>query len=485
MGTYRRTKIVATIGPASQDSAALRGVIGAGADVLRLNLSHGTLEEHSRRLEAIRQVAQESPRPVAVLADLPGPKLRIGPLPGGALQLEQGDEVRLVEGDDSPPPEVTGTISVAYPGLADDVRPGDRISLQDGEIGLSVLQAIPGLVRCAVEAGGLLRERVGLNVPGVRLGLPALTDYDLRCLEWGVAGGVDYIGLSFVEGPDEILSVRERIRSLEGTAGIVAKIERRRALDRIEEIVRAADAVMVARGDLAVETSIEEVPVVQKRIIGLCNAHGRPVVTATQMLESMVSRPRPTRAEAADVANAVFDGTDALMLSAETAIGSYPVAAVATMASVASAADAALPYDHLLDARGREQTDEVSGAIALAACEAAEAIGAAAIVAATESGSTARRVSRLRPRRPVVAVTPNPVTWRQLALVWGVRAVLTDQVEDLEELIDGGGRAAVALGDAAVGDLVVVTAGVPIMQPGTTNFLKVVRVEGRHVEGGK
>jgi pyruvate kinase len=472
MATVRRTKIVATLGPGSESPDILGGMVDAGVDVVRLNFSHGTAEEHHRRLEAARQAADARGRALAALQDLPGPRLRVGILPGGEVPLAVGQDVVLTADASS-----DGAIPVAYPHLADDVTAGLRIFLQDGEIILAVVAVEGRRVRCRVESGGRLRQHVGLNLPGVRLSVPAVTDEDLRCLEWGLAHDVDFVGLSFVERPEEVERVRRLVAARGGRCRLVAKIEQRRALDRIEELVVAADAVMVARGDLAVETSIEDVPVVQKSIITLCNRHGRPVITATQMLESMITRARPTRAEAADVANAVFDGTDALMLSGETAIGAHPVATVATMAAIAERAEAALPYDVMFRARARERAGETNEAIALAACEAAEAIGAAAIVAATESGSTARRVSRLRPRRPIVAVTHTPGTWRHLALVWGVRPVLVEQARDIDALIARGVRAAVDLGVARSGDHVVVTAGVPIGQSGTTNMLKVVTVE--------
>ncbi len=472
MDAMPRTKIIATLGPASQSPEIVRALLEAGAGVVRLNFSHGSPDEHARRLEIARAAAQALRIPLAVVQDLPGPKLRIGDLPGGSLTLSVGASVALVTDGASR----AGEIPVGYRHLSGDVQPGDRIYLQDGELALLVMSVSPSRIRCAVESGGTLRAHAGLNVPGVRLSVPAVSDDDLRCAEWGIAHDVDYIGLSFVEDPAEIERTRRLIADRGGKARLIAKIERRRALDRIEEIVTAADVVMVARGDLAVETSIDEVPIVQKNIITLCNRLGTPVITATQMLESMITQNRPTRAEAADVANAVFDGTDTLMLSGETAIGAHPVAAVAIMAAIARRAEAALP-DNLLLRERRDRTLETGEAIALAACEAAEAIGAVAIVAATDSGSTARRVSRFRPRRPIVAVTHTPSTWRQLALVWGVRPALVEHVGDLDALVARSVRAAVELGAAQPGDQVVVTAGLPIGQPGTTNFLKVVRVD--------
>ena len=474
MGSAGRTKIIATLGPASETPDVLRRMLEAGADVVRLNFSHGTPADHLRRLEAVRRAADLLGMPLAALQDLPGPKLRIGSLPGGSMTLEDGQEVVLTANGTG---QGEGLIPVVYRHLADDVRPGHRIFLQDGELALVVRSVESPRVRCVVESGGLLRQHTGLNLPGVQLSVPIVTDDDLRALDWAIAHEVDYVGLSFVESADEIERVRQIVAGRRGTCKLVAKIERRRALDRLDEIVAAADGVMVARGDLAVETSIEEVPVVQKSIIGLCNRLGKPVITATQMLESMLTHPRPTRAEAADVANAVFDGTDALMLSGETAIGAHPVEAVATMATIARRAEAALPYHLIFSERARERNEETGEAIALAACQAAEAIGAAAIVAATDSGSTARRVSRLRPRRPIVAVTHTASTWRQLALVWGVQPVLVGPVGDIDALVARGVRSAVELGVARPGDQVVVTAGVPIGRTGTTNFLKVVKVD--------
>lgn len=477
MAWSRRTRIVVTLGPASQTPEVLRGMLAGGADVVRLNFSHGTPDEHLRRLDTARRVAADLERPLGVLQDLPGPKLRIGALPGGAVDLAAGAEAVLTTN----PRPALGEIPVAYAGLVADVRPGDRVFLQDGEVILLVREATDARVRCDVECGGRLREHAGLNLPGVRLSVPPVTADDLRHLDWGLAHGVDFVGLSFVESADDIAHVRALASARGAHPRLIAKIERRRALERIEEIVAAADGVMVARGDLAVETSIEEVPVVQKTIIGLCNASGKPVITATQMLESMIVHTRPTRAEAADVANAVFDGTDALMLSAETAVGAHPVEAVATMGAIAARAEAALPYDLILRERARERGAGTAEAIALAACEAAEAVGAAAIVASTDSGSTARRVSRFRPRRPIVAVTHTEATWRQLCLTWGVRPVLVAPMTDLDDLVARGVRSAVEVGAARPGDLVVVTAGFPLGRPGTTNFLKVVKVEAQHL----
>lgn len=474
MNSLCRTKIVATLGPGSQSPEVLRGMVASGMNVVRLNFSHGTPDEHALRLESARRAADEIGVPLGVLVDLPGAKIRVGDLPGGAAVLAAGDEVVLSPGTTAE----EGTIPVDYPCLADEVQPGQHIFMQDGELDLVVRGVNAGRVRCVVEFGGRLRKHAGVNLPGARLSMPAVTDDDLVAVSWGISHGADFAALSFIESAADIEQVRRWIAGRGGAIGLVAKIERRLALDRIDQIVASADGVMIARGDLAVETSIEDVPIAQKAIIRLCNKQGKPVITATQMLESMVVRPRPTRAEAADVANAVFDGTDALMLSGETAIGRHPVESVSVMASIAARAEAALPYELLLSRHAHDRVGETGEAIALAACQAAEAIGAAAIVAATGSGSTACRVSRLRPRRPIVAVTHTAATLRRLSLTWGVRPVLIDRVDDIDTLIARGVRAAVELGAARSGDQVVVTAGLPIGQPGTTNFLKVVKVEG-------
>jgi pyruvate kinase len=473
MSTTRRTKIVATLGPASESPDHVIAMLRAGVDVVRMNFSHGTFAEHEQRLATAREACDRCGQTMAVLQDLPGLKPRVGDLPGGRVTLEPAAEIALAPSANSAP----GAIPVAYPHLLQDLRPRDRIFLQDGEIALTVRTVAADRLICHVDAGGVLREHAGLNLPGVSLSVSGVSAEDLRALEWGIAHDVDYLALSFIEQASEIERVRALVAERKGRCRLVAKIERRRAVDCIEEIVAAADAVMVARGDLAVETSIDEVPVVQKSIIALCNRLGKPVITATQMLESMITRRRPTRAEAADVANAVFDGTDALMLSGETAIGQYPVETVTMMASIAERAEGALPYHIMLSERSRERTGQTDEAIALAACQAASAISAAAIVAATDSGSTALRVSRLRPRQPIVAVTHKARTSRMLSLVWGVVPVFVGEIADLDTLVSRGVRAAVDLGVARSGDQVVVTAGVPIGRPGSTNFLKVVRVE--------
>ncbi|MBI4277951.1 MAG: pyruvate kinase [Armatimonadetes bacterium] len=476
-----RTKIVCTLGPASLASATLRGLIVAGMDVARLNFSHGTPEDHAAAIAAVQQAAGGVGQTVATLADLPGPKLRTGRLRGGRADLAEGQRVVLTtqpgEGD-------AGHIPVAYPHLATDLKPGDTVFLQDGEITLVVESMEDAGVACVVSGGGQLRQHAGINLPGIRLSVAAVTSEDYRHLQFAIEQGVDFVGLSFLESGDDILRVREWLRQRGMEVGLVAKIERRVAVERIDEIVQAADAVMVARGDLAVETSVEDVPVIQKEIIAICNRAGKPVITATQMLESMIEHPRPTRAEAADVANAVFDGTDALMLSGETAIGRHPVEAVAVMAQIARRAESALPYELLLRERARGTVPETAEAVASAACQAAATIGAAAIVACTHSGSTARRVARFRPRAPILGITPSERTLRQMCLSWGVFPVLTERARDIDEQVAQAAAAARRIGVARPGDSVIITAGFPVGVSGTTNFLKVVRIEDEPDDSG-
>jgi len=468
----RQTKIVCTLGPATADRDALGGLLDAGMDVARFNLSYSTHTEHARILTLLREAASQRNTAVAVLFDLPGPKLRTGALPGGALDLATGASIRLVP-DGSAAPDA---VPCRYPALARDVRPGDRVLLQDGEIALEV-QAVRGdEVVCAVRLGGRLRQHAGINLPGIRLSVPAVTAEDFAHLEFSLAQGADYVALSFVETAEDIHRVRRFVEERGVEVGLIAKIERRQAVEHSKEIIAAADAVMVARGDLAVETAPEDVPVIQKELIAACNRAGRPVITATQMLESMIQRSRPTRAEAADVANAVFDGTDALMLSGETAIGQFSVETVATMARIAGRAEAARPAAGMPRERAEDLERNPAEAIALAAVRAADTIDAAAIVAATTSGSTARRVARFRPRRPILAVTTSPATQRRLRLVWGVQPAVIDEVRDLDSLIAAATAAAQRAGLARPGDTLVVTAGYPMGRPGTTNLLKVVRV---------
>ncbi|MBE0417426.1 MAG: pyruvate kinase [Coriobacteriia bacterium] len=462
----RRTKIVATIGPASESPAALDALITAGMDVARLNSSHSGPDELARRFEAVRSAAERAGRSVAVMLDLAGPKLRLGEV-APDTRLEEGARFALVPG------ECAGDASracLSYAGLAEDVAPGDRLLLDDGTLELAVTSIDHGVVVTRVVTGGPLSSRKGVNAPGVDLGVDVITEYDREVLAWGLEAGVDLVAQSFVRSAHDV----DRLRALigEGELPIVAKVETYAAAMDIDAIVAASDVVMVARGDLGVETSAEEVPVLQRRIIGSCRDTGVPVIVATQMLESMTSAPRPTRAEASDVANAIFERVDAVMLSAETAVGSYPVESVETMARIARRAEESGMGDST--ARGPvRDADDVTAAVSSAVCELANDLALEAIVTATQSGATARAVARHRPSVPVVAVTPDPAVARRLSVVWGVRPLVVPLAEDTDLMLDSVFAAVRDAGLATVGRRVAVTAGISTRVPGATDFILV------------
>jgi pyruvate kinase len=464
---FERTKIVATLGPASSNHEVLRDMVQAGLDVVRLNFSHGERADHLARFQLVRSVAAELGRNLAVLVDLQGPKIRVGVVDDVGIKVDRGGEVVLVAGTDrAAEPE----IPVVYPALAADVREGDRILLDDGAIGLRVRDVEGERVRCQVERGGVVRSRKGVNLPGVAVSAASLTAKDRADLATGVEAGADYVALSFVRRPDDVVDTKQAIADLGGDIPVVAKLERPEAIDCLDEILDVADAVMVARGDLGVELAVEQVPPIQKGIIGRANSLGVPVITATQMLESMVASPRPTRAEASDVANAIFDGTDAVMLSQETAIGQYPVEAVATMCRIAKEAEAT-PY---LTAPPPPRGDglDVPATVCRAAVQMATDLRANAIVAFTESGASARLVSRFRPRVPIIGLTTSEATRRRMALYRGVETATPLHVgTEVRGMIDSADERTVQEGLLSPGDLVVVVAGSPGGRGGTNRVL--------------
>ncbi len=470
---YRRTKIVCTIGPSSSSAETIRKMLQAGMDVARINFSHGSHKEHATVIRTLRAAARETGFPLAIMQDLPGPKNRTGKLKDGVIELKEGARFILTTR------QLLGNqhmVSVELPELPRKVRPGDAVYLDDGAIRLKVVDTTATDVDCIVVSGGRLGEEKGVNVPGVDWDAPAITDEDWEHLRFGLKHEVDFVALSFIEEAADIRRVKEFLRQGNNIPAVIAKIERQEALDNLDEILDAADGAMVARGDLGIEIPLPRVPVVQKEVIKKCNRLGKPVIVATQMLESMVSSPRPTRAEVTDVANAIFDGADAIMLSEETAIGDYPVESVSMMAQIALEAEAALPYEEVLLNKGKDVQPQTDDAISYAACHTAHQLGAAAIVAFTSSGSTARRVSKYRPRAPILAITPNRSTQRQLSLSWGVRAFHFPEPSRLTVLFARGARLAKRTGVARKGDIVVITGGVPIGVPGSTNLLKVERV---------
>jgi pyruvate kinase len=478
LGIARRAKIVCTIGPATASPERIADLVAAGMDVARLNFSHGDQSFHAEAYGDVRAASDAAGRAVGVLADLQGPKLRIGWLAGGAVFLAGGAPVVMTAAARADEEQGTADrLFTSYTALPADVRPGDTILLADGTVVLTVLTVAGGDVECVVARGGTIRDLAGMNLPGVAVSTPSLTAKDVDDLRFALRLGVDLVALSFVRGPDDAAAVRAVMDSEGIRVPVIAKLERPEALERLEAVIEAFDGMMVARGDLGVETALERVPLVQKRAIDLCRRRAKPVIVATEMLESMVERNRPTRAEASDVANAVLDGADALMLSAETSIGRHPVEAVTTMARIIAASESLLepaPTRARIDPpRPQEE------AIALGAVMVGRAVGAKALVAFTLSGAGARLLAAQRPALPVLAFTPDPRVRSQLALVWGVETFLEPAPADTDEMTAHVDRAMLELGRAEPGDAVVVVAGTPPGTEASTNTLRVHRLGQR------
>lgn len=467
-----RTKIVCTLGPATSSDEVVRKLVEAGMDVARINMSHGTHDQQRAMIARVRLAAEHRKRPVAILADLQGPKIRVGRLLE-PIRLEEGMEVAFVpEGT-----QKSSELPTTYPALADDLNRGDQVLLDDGLLELVCLDTDGTRARFEVVRGGLLLSGKGINIPSGNLSASSLTPKDLEDLEFALEEGVEFVGLSFVRERADVDALRELVG---GRALLVAKIEMARALGTIDEILEAADMAMVARGDLGVELPFEQVPLVQKRLIQQANFHARPVITATQMLESMIENPRPTRAEASDVANAVLDGTDAVMLSGETAVGKYPVEAVRALVRIVREIEAngvlesGPRYMHVMDHHLRAGATPREHAVASATVEAARHLGAPAVLVITRSGFSARLVSSHRPPVPIFAVTTDAKTWREMAAVWGVWPVLADDVAvSYEALTEFGKRTVLEAGMGSPGDSILVTAGYPFHQTGTTNTMRV------------
>jgi len=465
----KRTKIVCTIGPASDEASVLISMMEAGMNVARLNFSHSTRDGHARRIAAIREAAGKAGKNIAILMDTKGPEVRLGILEQ-PIPLTAGQKVILTT------EKVTADslrLPVTYTNLPREVLPGNVILVADGLIELKVISTTSTEVECEVVHGGKVSSRKGVSLPGVSLKLPAVTEQDKEDILFGIEQGLDFIALSFVRRASDILVVRQILEEKNMEMHVIAKIESREGLNNLEEIIKVADGIMVARGDLGVGIPVEEVPLVQKAIIKKCNRAGKPVITATQMLESMMNNPRPTRAEAGDVANAILDGTDALMLSGETAVGRFPVEAVETMARIAARVEAALPYDEILERKGKELARTVTDAISHATCTTARDLGTAAIITSTQTGHTAKMVSKYRPQAQIIAVTPQAEVLRKLALIWGVQPLLIAPIEDTDDMINSAIEVSLASGMIKPGDLVVITAGIPAGIHGTTNLLKV------------
>src|SRR6059058_4434059 len=462
----RRTKIVATIGPVTTTHDAIRGLVDAGVDAIRLNLSHGTHHDHAARARTVREVQDETGKPLALIADLQGPKLRIGDLPAPRVLLK--DEEVLVVGEQS---SIDSELPVAPAVIGEVLRPGHDVLIDDGLVRLTVQEVEQGRARCRVIVGGEDKSHKGVNLPGVPIPIPSLTKKDLDDLDFALGMGVDFVALSFVRAAADVRDLQAIIRQHGSPARVIAKIEKAEGVEALNEVLLEADAVMVARGDLGVEIGAATVPLLQKRIISRCLEAGKPVITATQMLESMIEHAEPTRAEASDVANAVLDGTSAVMLSAETATGNYPVEAVRTMDSIARAVEPSMGYRHQMPEPGEDTT--VGRAMSNAACDLAEALGARAIIVPTFTGRTASAVARLRPRRPIIGLSHKRWSVHQMALEWGVTPLWIPECKDVEDLWNRSVDAARESGLVEKGDTIVITAGTAVNIPGSTNVIKV------------
>jgi pyruvate kinase len=464
--TPRRTKIVATVGPASDSSETLLAIAEAGMDAARLNFSHGTHEEHAARIELVQEVSREVGRPIAIIADLQGPKVRIGDLPA-PVNLRTGDEIVVATEEAAR----DGELPVAPTAVGEVLQPGHDILIDDGLVRLRVEAVERGRARCTVVIGGLVETHKGVNVPGVPVPIPSLTRKDMDDLDFALGLGVDFVALSFVRSAADVRDLRELIEAAGSHAHVIAKIEKSEAVEALDAILGEAEAVMVARGDLGVEIGTAIVPLIQKQIILAALERARPVITATQMLESMVHHAEPTRAEASDVANAVLDGSSALMLSGETARGEFPVEAVAYMDRITRAVEPSLGYRHELPDASEEPT--VGQAMSNAACDLAESLGAEALLVPTFTGRTASAVARLRPRKPIIGMSHHDYALRQMAIEWGVTPMLIEEAVDVEDLWTRSLAAARESGLVEEGDLVVITAGTAVNLPGTTNVITV------------
>lgn len=470
MRRHRRAKIVATLGPSSSTRDMIDALFKAGADVFRINMSH-TSQERLRELVAIiRQVEEDNGRPIGILADLQGPKLRLGTIEGGSIAVKRGDTVVL---DSNPAIGGADRVYLPHPEIISAVEPGHTLLIDDGKVRLTVTKAEPGRITARVEVAGKLSDRKGVSVPDTTIPVSALTAKDLSDLEAALEAGIDWLALSFVQRPEDVAEAKKLTR---GRALVMVKVEKPQAVARLNEIIEIADALMVARGDLGVEMPLEKVPGVQKQMTRLGRATGKPVVVATQMLESMISSPVPTRAEVSDVATAIYEGADAVMLSAESAAGQYPLEAVATMSRIASQVESDPPYREIINAQRTKPESTGADAIADAARHIADTLDLAAVICWTSSGSTALRVARERPRPPIVALSPKLETGRRLAVVWGVHCVVTEDAQDQDDMVDRACRIAFREGFAKTGQRVIVVAGVPLGTPGATNMLRIAYV---------
>ncbi|NRT78788.1 pyruvate kinase [Clostridium beijerinckii] len=472
----RKTKMICTIGPASEDMEILEKVVLSGMNASRHNFSHGDHEEHGGRIKKVKELSKKLNREIAIILDTKGPEIRTGKFEPKKVELAKGSEFTVYAGDMDVVGDTT-KCSVTYAGLANDVKPGNTILIDDGLVGLTVKSVEGNAIKCEVQNTGFVGTHKGVNVPGVSIQLPALTEKDKSDLIFGCEVGVTMIAASFIRKASDVKTIREILDANGGERILIcSKIENQEGVDNLDEILEASDLIMVARGDLGVEIPIEQVPAVQKMIIKKCKAAGKPVVTATQMLDSMMRNPRPTRAEVSDVANAILDGTDAIMLSGESANGDYPVEAVATMAKIAEETEKSLEYKVAVS-QAKTHIPAIAGVISRAASNAANELEAAAVITSTQTGATAKRISQCRPECPIIAVTPDPIVARQLAFSWGVYPVVANKMESTDEMLERSVEIAKNNEFVKSGDIVVLAAGVPVDQVGATNLLKISEVK--------
>ena len=467
----KKTKIICTIGPASDDPEIIDKFISFGMNAARLNFSHGDYEEHGKRIETIKKLREKRNIPIAIILDTKGPEIRTGNYKDGKVELSEGQSfiftTRDIIGDET-------ICSISYNKLPWDLSIGNLLLVDDGLIGFKVVSINDTEINCIVMNSGTLGNHKGVNIPGVSISMPALTLKDIDDIVFGINMGVDIIAASFIRKPADVISIRRILEKNNGSKIlIISKIESNEAVDNIDEIIRFSDGIMVARGDLGVEIPVEEVPLVQKMIIAKCNRAGKPVITATQMLDSMIRNPRPTRAEASDVANAIFDGTDCIMLSGETANGKYPVEAVKIMSKIAERTEMSLNYTEMIKKRKPMKADNVTSAISYSTCTTAAELGASAIITATQSGHTARMVSKYRPEALLIATTPYEDVARKLSIVWGVYPIIAERMDSTDEVIEHSVNQAIESGYIKKGELVVIAAGIPVGFTGTTNMIKV------------
>ncbi len=468
----RKTKIVCTIGPASENGKTFRELVSNGLNVARLNFSHGTHEEHKVKIDTIKKVREELDTSTAIMLDTKGPEIRTRDFENGAVELAKDQEFILTTRNRLGSSKI---VSVTYDGFAHDVKAGDIVLIDDGLISLEVVEAINDTdLKCVVKNGGTVKNKKGINIPNVNINLPALTERDIEDIKFGIEQGVDYIAASFIRKADDVISIRRILEEADAdNIMIISKIENRQGVENIDEIIEVSDGIMVARGDLGVEIPAEEVPLVQKTLISKCNTAGKPVITATQMLDSMMRNPRPTRAEVSDVATAIFEGSDAIMLSGETASGSYPVDAVKTMSRIAVMIENSLDYEEILKTKNVGFANSITDSISFATCRTCLDLKASAIISATSSGYTAAAVSKYRPVAPIIAATESEQVMRKLSLYWGVYPIKISKMNSTDEIIEKSVDKALKLGYIENGDLIVITAGVPVGISGSTNLLKV------------